>query len=223
MRRRTAVDATALRTPSTGLSARRLHMVCEAFCAEHHQEWQSYALLQVGESTTAHALVVELRARLTLHWEHALRQESVEGHAWKIFKEIIFEWLDERGLEPALARTAAPASVFEHILGAWAPPAPGPALPGPALPGTVLPGTVLPGTVPGQREQSPCPELYAAIARLPERQYDVLLLRYVLQYDQARTAFIMGVPQETVRSHIRHAKRKLARDLGLHGAPGPGE
>lgn len=177
-------------------------MVCEAFCAEHHEEWQSYAFLQVGDSATAHGLVGELKGRLTLHWEHALRRESVEGHSWKIFKEIIFEWLDERGLEPALTRIAAPAKVYQNILGTCGPPAPGAGRPGP------------------DRRQ---PGLYAAIAALPERQYDVLLLRYVLEYDQARTAFIMGVPQETVRSHIRHAKRRLALDLGLNWAPGPGE
>ncbi|WP_328331668.1 MULTISPECIES: sigma factor-like helix-turn-helix DNA-binding protein [unclassified Streptomyces] len=206
MRRTTAVDAGALRASTGGLSARRLHMVCEAFCAEHHEEWQSYAFLQVGDSATAHGLVGELKGRLTLHWEHALRQESVEGHSWKIFKEIIFEWLDERGLEPALVRIAAPAKVCETILGTCGPPAPG-----------------AERTGVDQPQPQPRPGLYAAIAALPERQYDVLLLRYVLEYDQARTAFLMGVPQETVRSHIRHAKRRLALDLGLEWAPGPGE
>lgn len=218
MRRTTAVDTTVLRSLTAGLSARRLHMVCEAFCAEHHEEWQSYAFLQVGESATAHALVGELKARLTLHWEHALRQESVEGHAWKIFKEIIFEWLDERGLEPALSRIAAPAGVYEHILGTCAPPAPGPE---PVREMREM------QEVRERREpretREPRRGLYAAIAGLPERQYDVLLLRYVLEYDEARTAFLMGVPQETVRSQVRYAKRKLALDLGIDGAPGPGE
>ncbi|WP_328319745.1 RNA polymerase sigma factor [Streptomyces sp. NBC_00388] len=204
MRRTTAAEPTALRASTSGLSARRLHMVCEAFCAEHHEEWQAYASLQVGDAATAHGLVGELRSRLTLHWEHALRQESVEGHAWKIFKEIVFEWLDQRGLEPALARSAAPLRVFEDILGACRP----------AAPGSVRAGA---------HRTEPRLRLYAAVAGLPERQYDVLLLRYVLQYDQARTAFIMGVPQETVRSHIRHAKRKLALDLGLTWVPSPGE
>ncbi|NDZ77548.1 hypothetical protein G3I19_03220 [Streptomyces sp. SID10853] len=217
MRRTTAVDTTVLRALTAGLSARRLHMVCEAFCAEHHEEWQSYASLQVGESATAHALVRELRARLTLHWEHALRQESVEGHAWKIFKEIIFEWLDERGLEPALSRIAAPTGVYENILGTCDPSAPGPE------PVREMRETGMEeAREPGETREPRC-GLYAAIAGLPERQYDVLLLRYVLEYDEARTAFLMGVPQETVRSQVRHAKRRLAVDLGLDGAPGPGE
>ncbi|TVL87782.1 RNA polymerase sigma factor [Streptomyces sp. SAJ15] len=57
--------------------------------------------------------------------------------------------------------------------------------------------------------------LYAAIARLPERHYDVVVLRFVLGYTTPRVAHIMGITRATVRSHIRGARRRLARELGI--------
>jgi RNA polymerase sigma factor (sigma-70 family) len=57
--------------------------------------------------------------------------------------------------------------------------------------------------------------LFAAIARLPERQYDAIMLRYVLGFPDATVAYLMGVPQTTVRSTVRWARRRLARELGL--------
>jgi RNA polymerase sigma-70 factor (ECF subfamily) len=60
--------------------------------------------------------------------------------------------------------------------------------------------------------------LYGAIARLPERQYDVIVLRFVLGYPMRRVAELMGVSYGTVRSHVRGARRRLARDLGIDWA-----
>ncbi|MEU6114495.1 sigma-70 family RNA polymerase sigma factor [Streptomyces sp. NPDC047117] len=57
--------------------------------------------------------------------------------------------------------------------------------------------------------------LYAAIARLPERQYDVIVLRFVLGYNPKQVAHIMGVTYATVRSHISGARRRLARELRI--------
>ncbi|MFF4183387.1 RNA polymerase sigma factor [Streptomyces sp. NPDC001691] len=57
--------------------------------------------------------------------------------------------------------------------------------------------------------------LYAAIARLPERHYDAIVLHYVLGYPQREVAAVMGISYPTVRSHLRGARRRLARDLRL--------
>ncbi|MEU1792126.1 sigma-70 family RNA polymerase sigma factor [Streptomyces sparsogenes] len=65
--------------------------------------------------------------------------------------------------------------------------------------------------------------LYAAISRLPERQYDVVVLRFVLGYPMATVAHVMGVSRSTVRSHIRGARRRLARDLRIDWTDGEGE
>jgi RNA polymerase sigma factor (sigma-70 family) len=57
--------------------------------------------------------------------------------------------------------------------------------------------------------------LYAAIARLPERHYDVIVLHYVLGIPQRQVARLMGIDYGTVRSHLRSARRRLARELGI--------
>ncbi|MFI8998584.1 RNA polymerase sigma factor [Streptomyces sp. NPDC053542] len=61
--------------------------------------------------------------------------------------------------------------------------------------------------------------LYTAIARLPERHYDVIVLRFVLGYPPKEVAQIMGISPATVRSHIHGARRRLARYLGFDWEP----
>ncbi|MEU0665669.1 sigma factor-like helix-turn-helix DNA-binding protein [Streptomyces lavendulocolor] len=56
--------------------------------------------------------------------------------------------------------------------------------------------------------------LYTAIASLPDRQY-VVVLHYVLGYTCSRIANIMGIRPDTVRSHRRLARERIATKLGL--------
>lgn len=62
--------------------------------------------------------------------------------------------------------------------------------------------------------------LYAAIACLPERHYDVVLLAFLLGYDNGAVGRMMGISPATVRSHIRGASRILSQKLGADWAPG---
>jgi RNA polymerase sigma-70 factor (ECF subfamily) len=57
--------------------------------------------------------------------------------------------------------------------------------------------------------------VYSAISRLPERQFQVVVLRFVLGYPVRRAAMLMGVSHQTVASLTYYAKRNLARDLGI--------
>ncbi|GAA2500488.1 hypothetical protein GCM10010406_41240 [Streptomyces thermolineatus] len=57
--------------------------------------------------------------------------------------------------------------------------------------------------------------LYAAIARLPERQSDIVILRHVLGWETKAIADLMGIELASVRSHLRMARNRLARDLNL--------
>jgi RNA polymerase sigma-70 factor (ECF subfamily) len=56
--------------------------------------------------------------------------------------------------------------------------------------------------------------VYSAISRLPERQFQVIALRYVLGYDVKRAATLMGVSPQTISSLTYYAKRALADALG---------
>jgi RNA polymerase sigma factor (sigma-70 family) len=62
---------------------------------------------------------------------------------------------------------------------------------------------------------------YSAIAALPERQFHVIVLRYVLGCSENYVAQLLGISVETTRSHIHHARKRLAHDLNLHQAPDP--
>ncbi|MET9323521.1 sigma-70 family RNA polymerase sigma factor [Streptomyces sp. NPDC003038] len=62
--------------------------------------------------------------------------------------------------------------------------------------------------------------LYAAIAELSERHYDVVLLAFLLGNDYETVARMMGIAPATVRSHIRGARRTLSRKLGVDWTPG---
>ncbi|MFF3013322.1 sigma-70 family RNA polymerase sigma factor [Streptomyces sp. NPDC057939] len=62
--------------------------------------------------------------------------------------------------------------------------------------------------------------LYAAIAELSEREYDVVLLSFLLGNESDTVARMMGISPATVRSHIRGARRTLSRKLGVDWIPG---
>ncbi|MFV0126523.1 RNA polymerase sigma factor [Streptomyces sp. HMX112] len=64
--------------------------------------------------------------------------------------------------------------------------------------------------------------LYTAIAELPERQYDVVLLVFLAGHKPEDAARMMGITPATVRSHIRGARRALSRRLGVDWGPGEG-
>ncbi|MFF4319305.1 RNA polymerase sigma factor [Streptomyces sp. NPDC001568] len=61
--------------------------------------------------------------------------------------------------------------------------------------------------------------LYAAIAELSERQYDVVLLTFLLGNESDTVARMMGISPATVRSHLRGARRTLSRKLGVDWIP----
>lgn len=172
---------------------RRLMLSFDAFDASHHRLWLRYAHTQAGSREAAESIVEDACRHLLEHWGHALRQESLTEYAWTVLKEHVARWLGARGLRPRLAATAAFHAVRRKVL----------------LHELRDEFAVLEGEI----------GLYAAIGRLPERQYDVVVLRYVLGCSEEEVAGYLGFDTAAVRSHIRYAKRKLARELRT--APGP--
>ncbi|MDX3852408.1 sigma factor-like helix-turn-helix DNA-binding protein [Streptomyces sp. AK02-01A] len=168
---------------------RRLALTFDAFDAHHHTLWLRYAHTQVGSRAAAETVVDALCARLLDDWPHALVQESVPQYAWAVLKEEVARWLREHDLEPVLVDTAAFLAAIRKLL----------------LYEMRDQFAVLQGEI----------GLYAAISRLPERQYDVVVLRYVLRIPDEVVAEYMGIEVATVRSHVRHARRRLAKDLDV--------
>lgn len=60
--------------------------------------------------------------------------------------------------------------------------------------------------------------LYAAIADLPGRQFEVIVLRYILGYPATKVAWYVGVDVRTVGHHIRRGRERLRVVLGLPAA-----
>lgn len=170
-----------------------LGLTFDAFHDHHRQLWMRYAHTQVGSRAAAETVVDNACARLKSDWKHVLAQESVSRYAWSLLKEEVHRWLDTRGLQPLLVGTAAFHAAVGKLL----------------LHETHDEFAVLEGEL----------GLYGAIAGLPERQYDVIVLRFVLGKDEEHVAEYLGIELATVRSHVRHARRRLARALNVDTDP----
>lgn len=65
------------------------------------------------------------------------------------------------------------------------------------------------------------PALANALAALPARQRDVLLLHAWAELSFAEIALALEIPAATVRSHIHRARRSVANQLPQHADPRP--
>lgn len=169
-------------------SDRHMSITFEAFLATHARKWLTYAYLHTGSEAAAREVTLSAYEQLGRLWSHALRQASVEAYAWSVLKERVVEWLYDHKQPTALTETAAFAVVAHALLREC-------------------------------QQQFAMLEsqlgLYSAIARLPERQCDVIVLRHVIGYSDAQIGSLLGVDEVTVRSYASRGKRKLAAALGI--------
>lgn len=178
-------------------AVRELTVQPAAFWAFHQQYYLTYrawAELQLGDRAEAEDLVDSVFCRLAAQWQDLLEAESPAREAWGIFKSAVAERLILTRRAPAMPQTAAFHRVTRTLLESY-------------------------------REKFAVLEsalgLYAAIARLADRQFDVIVLQYVLGHPTRHTASIMGITEATVRSHRRAARQALADDLGIAPRTGP--
>ncbi|MFE3688697.1 RNA polymerase sigma factor [Streptomyces sp. NPDC059095] len=174
---------------AAALRSGRLALTFDAFHAYHRKLWMRYAHTQVGSRAAAESVVDATCVRLKRTWPHVLIQESVPQYAWQILKEEVHRWLSARGMEPQVGDAAFLTAVQKLLLHEMRD---------------------------ELRVISQEIGLYNAIATLPERQYDVVMLRFVLGMDEPEVAEYLGIDVATVRSHIRHARRALAKQLHMH-------
>ncbi|WP_051852856.1 sigma-70 family RNA polymerase sigma factor [Streptomyces aureocirculatus] len=169
----------------------------DAFFRMYARPQLRYAATLLGDEKAARTVVHRLYTHLALNWSAILLQEGgPEAYAWRALKLRVESHLrmnpgptaDGRSTAPANARTTA---VHEAVR----------------------------ATLNAMREQLRALEsplgLYTAIAALPERQFDVIILQYVLGYPAQRVASIMGIHASTVRAHRRQARKRIATKLGL--------
>lgn len=66
--------------------------------------------------------------------------------------------------------------------------------------------------------------LYPALLKLQQRQFDVIILRYILNYSSQKTGWYLGIASRTVDYHCREARKRLAPIYHRHrGTPPPKE
>ncbi|WP_055714801.1 RNA polymerase sigma factor [Streptomyces torulosus] len=173
-----------------------------AFHDLYHQPYFEYAHVQLGSEEDADDLVDATFVYLAVIWPLVISQENMGAYAWALLKERVASQLALQGREPAATETLA----FERAIRAAT-------------------GPLLDDFRAQFRQEYTFDEqiteledsmrMFAAMARLPERQFDVMVLHYALDFDTKLTALVMGVCEATVRSTRRTAKRRLAAELGL--------
>jgi RNA polymerase sigma factor (sigma-70 family) len=176
----------------------------EAFIDLYVRAHLRYAHTMLGDKQAAKAVVQRCYSHLALNWAAVLKEASPEAYAWRLLKQRVELHLRITG--STTGRTASAVSPGTR---------------------TAAMQRAARATLEALRRQLEAMEsvlgLYTAIAALPERQYDVVVLHYVLGYTTQQVANIMGIKPDTVRGHRRSARERIASKLGLHIAAGDDE
>lgn len=174
-------------TPVTGPAASPFGLPVDfrAFHQLYRAGYIRYAELHLKSRADAEEAVDLAFEQLMLCWQTVLRQPVPEAYAWRVVKNRTTDHARARGRRPVVVDVAA----FEtHSLRHSLDPI-------------------------GELEESLT--LYQAVGELPDRQRDVMLLRYALGYETKETARLMGITEAGVRSTTRHARRRLRQAFGL--------
>ncbi|MFJ9695976.1 RNA polymerase sigma factor [Kitasatospora sp. NPDC101183] len=176
-----------------GETAQRPDLTYAAFCATHQPAWYALALTRIGNRADAVLAVEAVKGDLARCWPQVLRFEEPAAYAWRLANRHVADWVS--GGEPA----AVEAVTFEAVIGAFK--------------------QVADGLLHSEADEV---RLYAAILELPDRQRDVVILRYLLGLHVKVIGAYLGRPVATVHSNLRHARERLARRLGVRELPDRG-
>ncbi|MFI2436013.1 sigma-70 family RNA polymerase sigma factor [Streptomyces sp. NPDC018693] len=152
-----------------------------AFHQMHRPRYVREAERCLGCRADAEEAVDEAFVQLAREWQQTLSTENPAAYAWRVVKNRVIDHARARGRRATLMDTA----VFETV------------------------------TLQGAEDAFEVIEqnlrLFRAISDLPERQRDVIRLRYCEGYSTAEVAFHLGITEAGVRSTERYAKRRLDR------------
>ncbi|MFI1422357.1 RNA polymerase sigma factor [Streptomyces sp. NPDC020731] len=170
----------------------------EAFYRMYARPQLRYAATVLGDMKAAQQVVRRLYSHLALNWAVVLLEDGgPEAYAWRLLKMRVELHL-RMNLGPAAdGRSTAPAGTAR----------------------TTAVHDAVRATLERMRTQLAAIEsplgLYTAIATLPERQFDVIILQYVLGYSCKQAANTMGIAPATARTHRRLARKRIAAKLGI--------
>lgn len=158
-----------------------------AFYERHQVKWVRYAYAETGSRETAELIADGLTFHIATYWHDLQSAERAAEHAWKVLKATVAHWLDEHDTESALVGTAS----FEQAI-----------------------RRALARSSDWFAELEESIGLYSAISRLPAQQRNAIILRYIVGYEDSKIAWMLGVPEGTVRAHVSLGKKRIAEDLG---------
>ncbi|MFK8910846.1 RNA polymerase sigma factor [Streptomyces sp. YS-3] len=160
-----------------------------AFHAGKRHAYMRFAYLQLGSDADAEEAVDKAFEAIIREWLRMLAMRNLEGYAWTVLKNRIFDQQRARKRRPEPADISAfEAAVKDAVCD---------------------PYELLTGVI----------QFYTAVKHLSERQRDAVVLRYGLDCTTKEAAAVMGVDEATVRSHLSQACRRLAKLLDVPAKP----
>jgi DNA-directed RNA polymerase specialized sigma24 family protein len=169
------------------------------FQARYDRAYLEYSRIHLGSAAAARRLVDSTFLYLAAIWPRLETAPNPGAHAWALFKQRVHGELAAQGRSPATTETLAFARAI-HAASA------------PLLRSFRVSFRAEYGSEMAELEEGL--GLYRQMARLSERQFDVLILRDALGFDTRAVALIMGISTATVRSTHRTAKHRLAVAMG---------
>ncbi|MFJ9121297.1 RNA polymerase sigma factor [Streptomyces sp. NPDC102394] len=160
----------------------------EAFYLGHQEAFHAYAEVHFGTREAAEEVIHEVFLEIHAGWSQLLSAGNLEQGAWAIVRRVVHDRLEAEGRGPAFVINGPIAQALNKAL--------------------VTARDKL-------HKMESSSGLYEAIAELPDRQFEVIVLRYVLGYDTAKVAWYIGIDDRTVGHHLRRAKERLRVKLGL--------
>ncbi|MGW4378924.1 RNA polymerase sigma factor [Kitasatospora sp. NPDC004531] len=180
---------------------RRDQLTFDAFCETHEQAWLAAARACRLSEERAHAVVDAVRDWLWGDWQMLLREPAPAASAWRVLKEEI--------ARAGLAESAEHAESAEQA---------GPAGSDPEDEWRAAIRTAMHRMRLTMEFAPDVNGTYEAILSLPERQQDVIILRYALDLRDETVAEYLDSTVVTVRSHARHATDRLKEKLARRNA-----
>ncbi|WP_405856920.1 sigma-70 family RNA polymerase sigma factor [Streptomyces sp. NBC_01515] len=188
-----ALEGAQVPAPRGGLSQSLylpldLPLEFEAFYLGHQEAFHSYAEVHFGTRETAEEVIHEVFLQIHAGWPELLSAGNLEQGAWAIMRRAVHDRLEHEGRAPAFVINGPIVQAMDKAL---------------ATARDKL-----------QKLESSS-GLYEAIAELPGRQFEVIVLRYILGYPTTKVAWYVGIDERTVGHHLRRGKERLRVKLGL--------
>ncbi|SHN38075.1 sigma-70 family RNA polymerase sigma factor [Actinacidiphila paucisporea] len=155
------------------------------FHTTHRGAYVRWASLYLGSRADAEDAVDDAMLEMLGKWPTVLSQPEPAAYAWTIVKS---RTRDAARARDRRQKVISMAAVMAACLGETIDPI-------------------------GELETSMA--VQQAVEDLPERQHDVFVLRFGLEYTVRETAEHLGITEATVRSTLRDARRRLKAALGL--------